>query len=53
MYDLAVSLGWTTVELLTVAHSDYSKSLRDEFSRIVEEEGDKIFICEDSDNEYT
>ncbi len=45
-------MGWATVELLTMANSDYSKSLRDEFLRIVEEDGEKIFVCQDSDNEY-
>ena len=51
VYDLACKLGWTTVELLTVAHSDYSRSLRDEFARVVAAGGDNIFVCQNSDNE--
>ncbi len=51
VYDLAVALKWRTVELLTVANSEYSKSLRDHFLNVVKRDSNKIFICQASDNE--
>ncbi len=42
---------WSTVEVVTVSGSEYSKSLREHFLRVVEDGGDRIFVCQASDNE--
>ena len=46
VYDLAEALGWKTVQMLTTAGSPYSKSLREEFNKIVGKKGDEITVCE-------
>lgn len=45
VYDLAKSLGWNTVEMLTAANSDYSKSLAAEFARLVAVEK-SLVVCQ-------
>ena len=44
VYDLIKKLGWKTVEVLT-AQREYSESLKREFRRILEENGDENLFC--------